>query len=127
MAAAKASVRPDAAEPGEFSKQLLNHMVDDIAKARPSAVWAEIPVSTTSYAPGFRKITYPMFANAINGVAWWMHENLGPGQDFETLAYFGPWDMRYIVLLLGAVKAGYKVRKPFETCLHVRLSHLGCC
>ena len=34
---------------------------------------------------------------------------LGPGKDFETLAYIGPLDVRYNALLLGAVKAGYKV------------------
>lgn len=102
----------DVAEPLEPGKQLLNHMVDDIARVRPCSVWAEMPVSTTSYEAGFRKITYRMLANAINGAAWWMHESLGPGKEFETLAYFGPWDIRYVVLLLGAVKAGYKVSRP---------------
>ena len=97
------------AKPLEPRKQLLNHMVDDIARATPSAVWAETPISTASYEPGFRKITYAMLANAINGVAWWMRQTLGPAHDFETLAYFGPWDIRYILLLLGSVKAGYKV------------------
>ena len=66
-------------------------------------------MSTTSYESGFRKITYCMLANAIDGVAWWLQQSLGLGQEFETLAYFGPWDIRYIVLLLGAVKVGYKV------------------
>ena len=89
-------------------------MVDDIAEARPSAVWAEILISTTSFKPGFRKITYFLFVNAINGVAWWMHQTLGPGQEFETLAYFGPWDIRYTLLLLGAIKAGYKVSNLFR-------------
>ena len=55
-----------------------------------------------------------MLANAINGVAWWMQQSLGPAINFETLAYFGPWDIRYILLLLGAVKAGYKVSNRFK-------------
>lgn len=105
---------PVVVEPLTSGKQLVNHMVDDIARVRPTAVWAEMPISTTSYGPGFRKITYSMFANAINGVAWWMHRFLGPGQDFETLAYFGPWDMRHVLLVLGAVKAGYKVSTLFR-------------
>ena len=109
----------DVAEPLEPGKQLLNHMVDDIARVRPCSVWAEMPVSTTSYEAGFRKITYRMLANAINGAAWWMHQSLGPGQEFETLAYFGPWDIRYVLLLLGAVKAGYKVSRPIQPCFHV--------
>ena len=90
-------------------RQLLNHMVDGISKARPNAVWAEIPKSVTSYASGYRRITYQNLANAVNGVAWWLYYSLGPGIQFETLAYFGPWDVRYVILLLGAVKAGYKV------------------
>ena len=114
-------------EPFTSWKQLLNRMVDDIARVRPTAVWAEMPVSTTSYGPGFRKITYRMFANAINGVAWWMHHSLGPGQDFETLAYFGPWDMRYCLLLLGAVKAGYKVSTLSRRALLVGSCTLACC
>ena len=100
---------PDLGEPPKPGKQLLNHMVDDLARLTPSAVWTEMPVSTTGYERGFRKITYRMLANAINGVAWWIHQSLGPGYEFETLAYFGPWDIRYVLLLLGAVKAGYKV------------------
>ena len=103
-------------------KQLLNHMVDDLARLTPSATWAETPISTTSYEPGFRKITYRMLANAVNGVAWWMHQSLGPGHDFETLAYFGPWDIRYVLLLLGAVKAGYKVSIPLEQSIFVAAS-----
>ncbi len=102
------------AKPLEPRKQLLNHMVDDIARATPSAVWVETPISATSYEPGFQKVTYAMLANAINGVAWWMQQSLGPAQNFETLAYFGPWDIRYVLLLLGAVKAGYKVSILFK-------------
>lgn len=105
---------PDMAQSLKPGKQLLNHMVDDLARLTPSAVWVEMPISTTSYEHGFRKITYRMLANAVNGVAWWMRRTLGPGHDFETLAYFGPWDIRYVLLLLGAVKAGYKVSIRLE-------------
>jgi hypothetical protein len=40
---------------------------------------------------------------------WWLHRTLGPGESFETLLYLGPNDLRHNILLLGAVKAGYKV------------------
>lgn len=90
-------------------KQLLNHVVDRRASDTPDAIYAEYPVSTTGYDQGFLKVTYADFANAINGAAWWLHNTIGPGKDFETLAYIGPLDVRYNALLLGAVKAGYKV------------------
>lgn len=115
MASLQFSEGPSAPQPLLRRKQLLNHIVDGMAKARPSAVWAEIPRSITSYELGFRKITYRSLANAINGVAWWLHRSLGPSKDFETLAYFGSWDVRYIILLLGAVKVGYKVRSNSAT------------
>lgn len=93
-------------------KQLLNHLVDGLARARPESVWAKVPRNEFDYAAGYRKITYRMMANAINGIAAWITEVLGPSSTFETLAYFGSWDPRYIFILLGAVKAGYKVRLP---------------
>ena len=95
-------------------KQLLIHVVDGMAKARPEALFAEYPISATTYADGDLKITYDSLANAVNGVAWWLNRELGPGKDFETLAYIGPNDVRYNAMILGAVKAGYKVSASFE-------------
>lgn len=90
-------------------KQLLINIVDGMAKFKPKALYAELPVSPTSYDEGFRRVDYRSFANAVNGVAWWLERTLGRGTNFETLAYIGPNDMRHNLLLLGAVKAGYKV------------------
>ncbi|KIW16413.1 hypothetical protein PV08_06465 [Exophiala spinifera] len=90
-------------------RQLLNHVVDRRAKDTPDSVYAEYPISTTGYDEGFLQVTYADFANVINGLAWWLHNTIGPGINFETLAYIGPLDIRYNALLLGAVKAGYKV------------------
>lgn len=91
--------------------ELVPNIVDHLSEVRPTALYAEYPVSTLSYAEGYRKITYGDFANAINGVAWWLHETLGPGKDSEmlVLAYIGPNDLKYPALILGAVKAGYMV------------------
>ncbi|PQE07334.1 NRPS-like enzyme protein [Rutstroemia sp. NJR-2017a WRK4] len=93
-------------------KQLLNHIVDGLAQARPESIWAKIPRDSLSYDAGYRKITYRMMANAINGMAWWIKSELGESKGFETLAYFGPWDPRYIIILLASVKAGYKMIFP---------------
>ncbi|TVY56661.1 Non-canonical non-ribosomal peptide synthetase FUB8 [Lachnellula cervina] len=93
--------------PGE--KKLLNNMVDYLALAKPQAPFAEYPKSPTTYSAGFQKINYATFANAVNGIAWWLKDNLGPSTSFETLAYIGPNDLRYNALVLGAVKVGYKI------------------
>lgn len=94
------------------AKTLLVHIVDHVAKTKPQALYAEFPVSPVTYDEGFRKVTYQAFANAINGIAWCLHDNLGPGKELETLAYIGPNNFIYPSLILGAVKAGYKVRGP---------------
>ncbi|KAF4631134.1 hypothetical protein G7Y89_g6998 [Cudoniella acicularis] len=111
-------------------KQLLNHIIDGLAQVRPESIWAKIPNDMSSYDAGYRKITYKMMANAINGMAWWIKSELGVSQNFETLAYFGTWDPRYIILLLGAVKAGYKMIFPSPnyavTGLTTLLDQLGC-
>ena len=90
---------------------ILNNIVDCRAKRSPRALYAEFPVSPTSYKDGYRKITYEILANAVNGAAWWLDKTLGPSKNFDTLAYIGPNDLRYNVLILGAVKAGYKVSR----------------
>ena len=90
-------------------KEILINIVDFTARKSPQALYAEFPISATSYDAGYRKVNYADLANAVDGVAWWLTNTLGPGKDFETLAYIGPNDLRYNVLVLGAVKAGYKV------------------
>ncbi|KAL9619388.1 MAG: hypothetical protein Q9160_005983 [Pyrenula sp. 1 TL-2023] len=88
---------------------LLPNLVDQKASSCPETVWAEYPKSADTYENGYRAITYRQFANAINGAAWWLEKTMGKGQDFETLAYIGPNDVRYQILLVAAIKAGYKM------------------
>jgi acyl-coenzyme A synthetase/AMP-(fatty) acid ligase len=46
--------------------------------------------------------------NAVDRVAWLLKEQIGQSTTFKTLAYMGPGDLRYHIVLLAAVKAGYK-------------------
>lgn len=98
------------AEPTTSStKELLPNLVDAIAATEPEAIFAEYPVNPVSYEAGYQKFSYGSLANAANGVAWWLQEKLGPGEDFPALAYIGPNDITVNAFLLGAVKTGYKV------------------
>ncbi|KAL8721901.1 MAG: hypothetical protein Q9225_001497 [Loekoesia sp. 1 TL-2023] len=90
-------------------KQLLNNVIDGMAATKPSAIYAEIPIAYDTYDRGYRRVTYKTLASAINGVAWWLKEKLGEGRDHQTLTYIGPNDLNYIIMILGAVKAGYKL------------------
>ena len=98
--------------PASRAKQLLPNIVDGMARTRPEAIYAQIPNSFTSYDSGYRKISYRDLANCVNGLAWLLTQQLGPGKDCETLAYVGPNDIGYVCMILAAVKAGYSVSGP---------------
>ncbi|KAJ5721627.1 NRPS-like enzyme [Penicillium malachiteum] len=95
-------------DPSDFDPraQLIPNLVDHYAASKPDALYAEYPTNPMSYDDGYRKISYKIFANAINGLAYWLTETLGPGNG-EVLCYVGPNDLRYPALVLGAVKAEY--------------------
>ncbi|KAF2260803.1 acetyl-CoA synthetase-like protein [Lojkania enalia] len=95
------------AQISEWRHELTPNIVDRLAKLTPDVPYALYPNSPETYDQGYRTVTYKDFANAINGLAWWLDEHLGPSKDFDVLAYIGPNDVRYTALLLGAVKAGY--------------------
>ncbi|KAI5925742.1 putative NRPS-like enzyme [Camillea tinctor] len=97
------------AQVARWQGDLLPHIVDRLARETPDAVYGLWPVAPASYEAGFRTITYKQLANIINGLAWWLVERLGPGQDQnqEVLTYVGPNDVRLTALLLATIKAGY--------------------
>jgi hypothetical protein len=100
------TMRP--ALPPSDSNQLLPTILDNRAKTNPHGIWAKFPVSPTTYGSGFRSATHLEVANAINKVAWLLDEHFGKGKDFETLAYLGPNDLRYTIVVVAGIKAGYK-------------------
>lgn len=97
------------------SRRLAIEILDETAETDPDRIYAEIPISPHGYDKGFHKITFRLLANAVNGIAWWLQDTLGPSEDFETLAYIGPNDLGHVMLLLGAVKAGFKVKEAPST------------
>ncbi|RAH59063.1 NRPS-like enzyme [Aspergillus piperis CBS 112811] len=92
------------------TEHTLPGILDHYAHLRPDAVFAEYPLSQSSYSQGYRKITYHDLANAVNGVARWLIQNLEMGNGSTKLAYIGPNDMRYSVLTLASIKAGYSCK-----------------
>jgi acyl-CoA synthetase (AMP-forming)/AMP-acid ligase II len=92
---------------------LLVHQIDKIAKNNPETLYAVLPRSPDTVSDGFRDVTYQHLSNAVNGIASWIERTLGKGDGtFPTLTYFGPNDSRHSILLLGAVKTGYKMLFP---------------
>jgi acyl-CoA synthetase (AMP-forming)/AMP-acid ligase II len=91
------------------SHQLLPSLFEARAKLDPGGLFAKFPLSPTSYDAGFGSITNLQVLNAINFVAWALERSFGRGQNFETIAYLGPNDPRYHIVLIAAIKVGYKV------------------
>jgi acyl-CoA synthetase (AMP-forming)/AMP-acid ligase II len=84
-------------------------LLDDIAGEDPSRPFTYISCSSDP-KDGWKAITYRETADGVNYVALDITEKLGRPANgtFPTLAYIGLNDLRYVLFLLGAVKAGYK-------------------
>ena len=91
-----------------FGSRLLPQVVDELAKTDPNRVYATYQRSSDISA-GFRDVTMREMASAVNKVAFWIKENIGCSTTFETIAFVGPSDLRYAIMLLAAIKCGYKV------------------
>lgn len=94
-----------------YGSRLLPKVVDETARSRPDLPYSYVPVSS-HVSDGFKTITFSDIATATNHVSFWIEQNLGLSTCFETLAYMGIGDLRYVVVFLAAVKCGYKVSKP---------------
>jgi hypothetical protein len=101
----------DSSQGVAFGQRLVVSMVDETAATDPSRHWMSIPVSSEA-KDGWREVTFGDLANAVNRVARQILDTCGPASAdaFPTIAYIAPNDARYIIFLLAAVKAGYKVR-----------------
>ncbi len=75
----------------------------------PNKLYALTPRSND--AKDLVDITYGQFANAINAVAWWLDEELGPSTDvnFPSFAYLGPKDLQYTIIAMAALKVRRRV------------------
>lgn len=90
-----------------FGSRLLPQVVDELARSCPERIYASISLSSDPLQ--FQHVTVLELAQAVSQFAWRLDENLGRSTTFETLAYVGPSDLRYVVVFLAAVKCGYKV------------------
>ncbi|KAF2203122.1 ochratoxin A non-ribosomal peptide synthetase [Delitschia confertaspora ATCC 74209] len=93
------------------SSILLPHIIHHNAQSDPNGIFAQIPAGP-KYTDGYKTVTKLQFHNAINHTASLIKQNLGDSKRFETLAYIGPGDLRYSILVVAGIKSGYKVFLP---------------
>ena len=91
----------------KYGRRLLATQIDELAHNEPERVW--MSVASMNPCDGFREITWANLANAINHAAWWIESTVGHGQNIPTIAYVGPNDVRYHILMMAVVKTGFKV------------------
>ncbi|KAI1503048.1 hypothetical protein F5X99DRAFT_376604 [Biscogniauxia marginata] len=95
--------------PTLFGRRLIPHVIDEISRNDPQRECLSIPRSS-DLNDGWKIVTFTEFANAINYVAHMIIERFGlPATNtVPTIAYIGPNDVRYIIIMIAAIKAGYK-------------------
>lgn len=96
---------------GPHGSRLMPVVVDQVAREQPDLPYALIPL-TENVKDGFKPVTFSEIANAVNRLAAWISTNIGTSSHFDTIAYMGLSDLRYVVVFLAAVKCGYKVLLP---------------
>jgi len=96
----------------DYGKRLLPVELDRIVEENPSRVFASVPI-TSDVNDGFRELSFLEIANGVNGFAYLLEKMYGCSKNFETLTYIGMPDLRYVIVVLGAMKCGYKVSMQF--------------
>ncbi|KAE8832367.1 hypothetical protein PTNB85_06759 [Pyrenophora teres f. teres] len=91
--------------------QLLVHAIDEKAQWIPDQTYMRYAPKDWEQA-GYRAITWKQFAGAINKVAYWFDEKFGKASTCDTVAYFGPNDPRYAILIPAIIKHGRKLLVP---------------
>ena len=79
----------------------------------PTRPFAYTPCSEDS-EQGWKAISYRELATAIDHFAYWLRARAERPSlsDYPTLAYIGPSDIRYIIVMFGCIKAGWKAFFP---------------
>ncbi|KZL86090.1 male sterility protein [Colletotrichum incanum] len=106
-------------------QRTLPSIIDERAIYEPDKSCFLIPY-TSEPRDGWRKVTHKDYADAINYVAHVILETCGTPapNSFPTIAYIGPNDARYAIMVVAAIKSGYKAlfvspRNPIEAQLNL--------
>lgn len=97
------SIQPD------YGRRLLVHVIDERARDGHPRPWASIPVDRYSVEGGYRDISYSLLSSAINRCAHWLKATISRSVEYEPVAYIGPHDIRYHIVMLAASKSGHVV------------------
>ncbi|KAJ8065134.1 hypothetical protein OCU04_005847 [Sclerotinia nivalis] len=89
----------------QCGRRLPPALLDEIAAEDPERVLYSI-AKTDQMQDGFQDINSKTVANAVNRCAHWLKQTLGTDNS-RVFCYLGPLDLRYIILVMAAPKAGH--------------------
>ncbi|PHH93094.1 hypothetical protein CDD83_946 [Cordyceps sp. RAO-2017] len=93
-----------------YGQRLAVNIIDETAAKEPNRAFVCAP-RTSDPRDGWEEISYQQISNAINNAATDIVKRFGsaPKDSFPTVAYIGPNDVRYLIMMMGCIKAGYQV------------------
>ena len=91
-----------------YGQRLITSLIDEYSRQSPDRIYALLlQIASESIVP--QVITFPQLGNAIDQCAFWLESCCGKGVNFETIAYLSRSDLRTSILIVAAVKVGFKV------------------
>jgi acyl-coenzyme A synthetase/AMP-(fatty) acid ligase len=90
--------------------KLLITAIEDKAKWTPNDTYIRYPGKDWE-TEGYRTISCSQYARAIDKAAYWLDEQLGKATQADTIAYSGPSDPRYAIIMPAAIKTGRKLSR----------------
>jgi acyl-CoA synthetase (AMP-forming)/AMP-acid ligase II len=97
----------------------LPAVLDHIAANDPQRTFISVPKSS-DLSQGFRDIDYGTWGKAVDKYAHWLGTQIEGDSKAEVILYFGPLDIRYLLVILGTPKAGHIVGC---SCVYALVSH----
>ena len=89
----------------QYGRTLMPTLIDEIALQDPDRPYAELVVNRT-----YRTVSIAQLARAIDKAACWMKEQFNDVDCNGFVAYAGPQDLRYLLLIIAGVKMNRIVR-----------------
>lgn len=96
--------------PSQYGRRPPPVLLDEIAARDPKRVLYSV-AKTDMMHDGFHDISHKVMANAVNRRAHWLQQTLGTDKS-RIFCYLGPLDLRYVILIMAAPKAGHTVGHP---------------
>ncbi|KAJ5529641.1 hypothetical protein N7527_003034 [Penicillium freii] len=88
--------------------RILTEVVDRLAVQQPDGLWVKAGALDNGVL-SWSDFTWSQLASAVDYISHWMEDRLGPPAENETMGYMGISDIRYPIMILSAMKMGYKI------------------